>query len=305
MAAARTSVLVTGAAGYIASRWLQDGTVASSLRYLVRDGSQLPEGARGEVEYGSIPDIDPETLLADSSCVVHLASRIPTGSGEESMQELLQHEAWTERLARACIARNAAFLFVSTSAVYSAEGGILLAEDTSYVQPQNPYAASKLRTEDMLRTLTQEGLRVTILRLGSVFGLAPRMHFRTLNLFAQQASLGKPLSVWERGITALKPYTYVGDVARAFNFILEHDLFNGDVYNVVTENRTTEDCIAILTSIVPGVTTVLTTHERMSDLSYGMDDRALRALGFVPQGSIAGGFEEMIHAFQPHHKPAA
>ena len=77
-----------------------------------------------------------------------------------------------ERVAKACIETRAGLVFVSTTSVYGARGDrVDESAPAQGMRPESPYAASKLRAEDVLQGLAANaGLRHVTLRFGTIFG---------------------------------------------------------------------------------------------------------------------------------------
>jgi len=143
-------------------------------------------------------------------------------------------------LIRAAIAagfgpKRGAFLFSSTAAVYGTPEKLPVGEDAPTV-PINPYGASKLMTEMMLRdTGRAHGLRHGILRYFNVAGADPEgrvgqsnPNAATLISVACRAALGKSprLEIYGEDFptpdgTGVRDYIHVADLARAHVLALE------------------------------------------------------------------------------------
>lgn len=275
------TILLTGE-GYIASRWLQ--SPSSQVKKIIR-------------MQGRIPSVDPSTLLDNIDIVLHCAGISPPQADNDPTQYDVINRQWTALLGHACAARGVRIFFPSGSNIYNAVDGALLAEDTRCINPQDPYAQSKYDAEVELRALASQGLRSALVRFGSVFGAAPRISFdRVVNKFVRQAYTGAPLTLWGPALKQLHPYTYVGDVAKAINFVIEHDLFDNGIYNVVSENATLGDIVEHIRNIFPSVT--VTEIDHAGGFSFGMDDTKIRALGFSPEGTLAQGIAEVAAALR-------
>jgi nucleoside-diphosphate-sugar epimerase len=147
----------------------------------------------------------------------------------------------TERVARACAAMGIGLLFPSTTSVYGVPDGIVTEDCADAdLRPQSPYAESKLRSEDLLRSLGREmGLRFVIFRMGTIFGPSIGMRFHTaVNRFCWRAVAGQPLEVWTTASHQFRPYLDLTDGVRAMIFMLRRGQYDGRVYNVLTLNAT-------------------------------------------------------------------
>ncbi len=302
-------ILLTGGTGYIGSRWILAQECPQSIVLLARSAESVkelsvPETVTLEVRTGTLPDVDPADLLQQVDMVVHLAGYTPLSPDDhaDSLYDRI-NRGWTKQLGEACVRRAVPMLFVSTGMVYTAQDGRLLQEDdvVSGVN-RTSYAESKYQAEEALRRLGREGLRFSILRFGSVFGVAPVLNRHVaINAFMQQSVRHGHLDVWRSMPEQRRPYTAVADCSRAIEYILRHDIFSGDTYNIVSENMLGSILIQQIQDCVPGVTVSLVDHERMNAVSFGMDDTKIRALGFIPSGTILNGLRELRDMLQVSH----
>ena len=129
------------------------------------------------------------------------------------------------------------FVNVSTDEVYgeSSLGKEAGCDETSVLEPTNPYSAAKAGAEMMVRSyMTSYKLPCIITRGNNVYGphqfpekLIPKMTLL--------ASRGNELPVHGNG-GAVRSYLHVRDVARAFDTVL-HKGIVGEVYNIGTQKE--------------------------------------------------------------------
>jgi UDP-glucose 4-epimerase len=260
-------VLVTGGAGYIGS------TIASCCADAGHDPVVLDDLSKGLRRFGDRfdfyeGDVGDRSLVSriftdhpDIDAVVHCAARIvvpesvadPLGYYDNNVAKSVG------LLAEVMGARCRRVLFSSTAALY-VPGPDLLVDESSAVDPQSPYAASKHMVERILHDLAAASdLGAVSLRYFNPIGADPRM--RTgLQLAAPSHALGKiieahherrPFTVtgteWPtRDGSGLRDYIHVWDLARAHVAALER--FDGvlqaagqgyDVVNLGTGSGTT------------------------------------------------------------------
>lgn len=241
---------------------------------------------------GRIPAVRPADILKDIDVVVHLAGVVPPkGDAHPDIYDTVNHQ-WTVALAKECKNRGIRLFFPSTSSIYDATDGALLREDTVSERIQGAYALAQFAAEHELRSLAASGLACVIMRFGSVFGRAPHTSFdRVINKFVQAAHDGRPLTIQKNGLDLLYPYTYVGDVVQAINFAIEHNVFDGQVYNIVSQNATMGEVVNQIRKHFPAVT--VNFGEFGKAVSFGMDDSRIRAHGFMPQGNIQDGIQQL------------
>ena len=140
----------------------------------------------------------------------------------------------------------------------------------------------------MLKTMgREEGLRFISCRFGTIFGVSPGMRFHTaVNKFAWQACMGIPLTVWTTALDQKRPYLDVEDGIRAIRFIIERDLFDGQIYNILTANATVRQIVDTIREFVPDLEVSLVDARIMNQLSYTVSDAKFSSLGFQATGDL-------------------
>lgn len=301
----KIKVLVTGALGHIGSRLIREFSPEFVRRVVILDNLStqrypslfnLPSSIRYEFHEDDVRTADFSKYLGDVHAVIHLAAITDAPSSKERPEETFEvNLAGTERIADACLALNVPLFFPSTTSVYGSQKNFV-DETCKELKPQSPYAESKLQAEEYIRSLKSKGLRFVICRLGTIFGHSAGMRFHTaVNKFTWQAVHGTPLTVWKTAWNQKRPYLELGDCVSAINFILEHDLFDGETYNVITTNATVQDIVSVVKTFVPSTEVQYVDSAVMNQLSYEVSDAKFRALGFTPSGDLRQGIEETIN----------
>ena len=197
----------------------------------------------------------------------------------------------------ACVATGTKLFLISSTSVYGTQKE-QVDENCSLdeLNPQSPYAATKLKEEDLVkRKVSEEGLEAVILRLGTIFGASPGMRFHTaINKFCWQAVMGQPLTIWKTAYNQKRPYLDLTDAIRAVAHFLEKDLFDGQVYNVVTLNSTVKEMVESIQVFVPNLKTEFVDSKIMNQLSYEVLNTHLDKEKFVFQGDIKQGIKDTI-----------
>ena len=175
-------------------------------------------------------------------------------------------------------------------------GGVRHPVVSTDLRPQSPYADSKLRAERLLDSLAQsEGLRHVSCRFGTVFGPSPGMRFHTaINKFCWQAINGLPLSVWRTALLQKRPYLELGDAVAALQFVLQHKLFGGGLFNVLTLNASVKQIVEEVSAHVQDTRVLYVDSPVMNQLSYRVSSRRLANLGFATKGSLKQGVGETV-----------
>jgi nucleoside-diphosphate-sugar epimerase len=200
----------------------------------------------------------------------------------------------TVRVAHACAAAGTPLLFLSTTSVYGSQSDVV-DEDCpeSELQPQSPYAASKLRAENALREI--DNLRFVTCRFGTIFGISPGMRFHTaVNKFIWQACQGLPITVWRSALDQRRPYLDLEDAVRAISFIIDKKIWDRRIYNVLTVNATVREIVDAIRLYVPDLEIQLVDAKIMNQLSYSVRAGRFANLGFETRGDLARGIAETV-----------
>ena len=191
----RLRVAVTGAAGYIG-------------RAVCR---RLREHGHDVVEF-DIHDCDlaaESVCLKDCQAVVHLAAnpsvvaslRDPAGDARSILAAI--------RVAQSALQVGCRFVFASSCAVYGNDPAACIGSD---LKPVSPYGIAKRAAEEYLRWFVACGLKVSILRLGNVYGgddvrgVWPR--------FRAAKAAGEPATIYGDG-SATRSYVAIEQVVDA------------------------------------------------------------------------------------------
>lgn len=236
-------------------------------------------------------------LFEGARAVIHLAAMTDAAGsvGNAAALEANNYQA-TEAVATACIASGARLFHLSSTSVYGTQE-MTVSEDCPEgdLKPQSPYAETKLKEENLVRSLGAKGLKGIVCRFGTIFGVSPGMRFHTaVNKFCWQAVMHQPLTVWRTAYDQKRPYLDLKDAVRAIAFTIEKDLFDGRVYNVLTLNATVRDMADAIRSFVPDVEVSFVDSPIMNQLSYEVSSQRFADTGFSFADDIRSGIGETI-----------
>jgi UDP-glucose 4-epimerase len=309
------NILVTGGAGYIGSRLLHTLASVESLRVRrvrVLDNMReekfpslmnLPSGVDYEFVLGDIrnPD-DVQTAIGDDTdVVVHLAALCNATISFERRDatEEINYGGTVNVVSAARRAPSVRrFIYASTTSVYGPTSGIV--DEQSPCLPASPYAEFKLKGEqEVLGLSTDTGGRLssTVLRFATVYGYSPGLRVHTVvNIFAFRAAVGAAMEVFGSG-DQLRPFVHVSDVSRAIAYCIEDDRARDEIFNVVGENASVNQIIALLRRHFPRMLVVQTDKEILNQISYEVDGGKLRGLGFSTDHNLEDGVEEYARLY--------
>ena len=188
-------------------------------------------------------------------------------------------------------------VFLSTTSVYGTQEDVV--DKTcprEKLKPQSPYAESKLRAEDLLRSLgSTAGLRFVTGRFGTIFGTSIGMRFHTaVNKFCWQAVNGQPVTVWQNALNQQRPYLDLADAVEAMKFIQREDLFDRRVYNVLTLNATVAQITKAIAAHVPDLRVQSVDSPIVNQFSYRVSSRRFASLGFEFRGDLERGIGDTV-----------
>ena len=199
------TIVVTGGLGHIGSALIRSfGPEVSEVRIIDNLLTQryaslfdLPDAPKIVFYEEDILKADLEKLFSGADVVVHLAAITDAAGsfGKEDEVEAVNFEG-VKRVADACQKTGARLLFPSSTSVYGSQASVV-DETCTELQPQSPYADSKLKAEAYLKERAGN-LRFVTCRFGTIFGWSVGMRFHTaVNKFIWQAVNGAPITVWK------------------------------------------------------------------------------------------------------------
>ena len=315
-------ILVTGGAGYIGSK-LVPALLESTGPVRVVDtlwfGNSLLAHPQLELIRGDLSDFD-VAWLDDVDAIIHLAGLSNDVSSEFAPGLSVQaNVAATTRLAEAASEKASRrrlpikLIFASTCSVYSRPSNgasaecDLLSEEYA-ATPTAIYARSKRAAElDLLRLAAGNPLFCpVILRMGTVFGLSPRMRFDlVVNTFA--------LDAWRKRVLTLegaqgiwRPLLHIDDAIGAYIALLSSQLARTRerIFNLLGSNYRIADLATELASAFWqhfGVFIEVRRNELANNggRSYCADGhRITEALGICPRREIIPAAISMWNALE-------
>ena len=222
-----TSVLITGATGYLGGRLCQFLAAAGGFRIRMatrRAADDLPHWTDGfeHVRLGLESDASLDLACADIDVVIHLAAVNAQEAAADPARATEVNVGGTGRLIAAAVrAGIKRAVYVSTIHVYGAplRGAI---DETTQPRPAHPYAATHLAAEDIV--LAEPGLAGVVLRLSNSLG-APadtgaNCWMLVANDLCRQAVREKKIQLTGDG-GGVRDFVCMSDVLRALAHVVE------------------------------------------------------------------------------------
>ena len=259
----------------------------------------LPSYADYDFIEGDIREADDRAEALDgANTVFHLAAitNAPETFDIPEKTWEVNHEAAVDLFKDACEAGVDEFVNAVTCSVYGTTEEKI--EEGFDCDPKSPYGEAKLAAEQEMFDLYDGEMRLTGLRLGTVYGWTTGMRFDTVvDKFALLAAMGEPLTVYEGAEDQKRPYLHVQDSVRSMLFAADN-LGDGEAYNVVGQNGRLQDVVDAIVNQFPNVEIGYTEAEQLNQLSYIVSDKKIRNEGFETCYTLDQGVEELADKFR-------
>lgn len=193
------------------------------------------------------------------------------------------------------------YVYASSAAVYGQSSKKFSSEDDD-LNPQTEYAKSKEKVEKAILPPSNSNMEVVVLRLSTLYGLAPRMRFDlAINIMTMRAWKHRVIYIMGGG-EQWRPFLHVKDASRAFIAAMnaDSDKIVGQVFNVGdnSQNFRIKQLAAFVTDVIPNVAI----HQIPDDpdkRSYSLSFKKIKeALGFEITCKIHEGIVEIKHALE-------
>ena len=302
------NIIITGGLGHIGShliRYLPREFPNSVITIIDNMLTQryaslfnLPNIGRYQFKEMDITTADLDAVFEDADVVIHLSAITDAAGsfGNAAAVEFNNLES-TKRVAEACAKAGARLIALSSTSVYGTQNKIVNENcSPEELKPQSPYAETKLKEEEYIAKLVKaRDLESVSCRFGTIFGASPGMRFHTaVNKFCWQAVMGQPITVWESAYDQKRPYLDLSDAVRAISFIIKNEIFDGNIYNILTLNTTVRDVVETIKEFVPSLQVSFVESPIMNQLSYEVSCERFKSHGFSFSGSLYRGIDETL-----------
>lgn len=314
------SYLVTGAAGFIASRvaelLLDAGHQVTGVDNLndaydvrMKEYRLRRLQARAGFTFHAL-DISDRAILEPAAfnaqgfdAVINLAARAGVRQSVENPWVYVDtNMTGTLNLLELCRRQNISkFILASTSSIYGAEAPLPTPETADSSHPLQAYAASKKGAEAMCHAYHHlYGLDITIFRYFTVFGPAGRPDMSMFR-FTKWITEGQPVKVNGDG-EQTRGFTYVDDIARGTILGLKpvgYEVVNLGGHESISINeliRILEELIGKKAQVEHGPAVQADMLANLADIS-----KARRLLGWEPQVPLRAGIANLVAWYNAEH----
>jgi UDP-glucose 4-epimerase len=294
-------ILVTGGAGFIGSHLVD--RLAPENRVIVLDNLFSGQMANLETSKDQITFINGDILdkalltglAAQVDIIFHLAANVGVmRSINDPYFDMEVNVGGTLNLLEACRDSKVERLVYSSSAVVFGEARYLPIDEEHPLNPESPYAVSKLAAEKYCFAFHEvHGVPMTVLRYFNVYG--PRQdtseHASVISVFFRRIREDKPLTIFGDG-KQTRDFIFVEDVVSANILAAIQPKAIGEIFNIATGEETNiEQLASIITQISNKENPVIYADSRAGEIKHSRAniEKARRMLGYKPETNLEDG----------------
>lgn len=297
-------VVVLGGAGFIGSHCV-DELISKAADALVIDN--LSTGLRSSINpsacFSMLDVCEPGLRNAVSdwgrpdAMVVLAAQTSVTRSCTDPLKDARTNILGLINVVELCLQLGVPYILFSSSAAVYGESRRLPISEMDVINPQSPYAVSKLAGELYLKNLAQSaGVTTCIMRFSNVFGPRQRSDGEAgvVSIFADHFARSQRVRVYGDG-SQTRDFIYVGDVVAAMMRAIETK--SGGLFNISTNTSTSVlDLYRTMGDITGHKVPVDFRPARPGDILHSRLDnrRAIEALDWRPHTDLRSGLERTI-----------
>ncbi|MCJ7582445.1 MAG: SDR family oxidoreductase, partial [Candidatus Aminicenantes bacterium] len=167
------------------------------------------------------------------------------------------------------------------------------------VNPISLYAETRLYGERGILSLADKNFSPVLLRLGTLFGLSPRMRFDIIvNYLTQKALMEKTISIF--GGNQWRPLLHVEDAARAFRIMLDSPLekIRKQIFNIGFDNLQIKEIGDLIKESLPE-TEVKIIQKLADKRTYHVSfDKIQKTLNYHAEITPEAGIKQIIDAIK-------
>lgn len=234
-------ILVTGSSGYIGRRLVEKlhELNFSVIEYDASNGYDINDRFQLQEQ------------LTKADIVVNLA-----GMGDlydvmdDPVKGFLANVVSAETLGKACLAKGIELIHASTTCVYGDQRGRGTITEDSEPNPTEPYANQKLESERRLLELKNNGLKLTIARLGTVYGGDMRIS-QVIRRFILQNLRREPIVIHGTG-NQERAYTHIDDIVDGLITLINHQR-KETIYNICSEHSYSVNDLTLIIEKISGI----------------------------------------------------
>ena len=303
-------LIITGGLGHIGSGLLSNINRIKNLKEIIVFDSALKNkknilfnlkiNVKIRFIEHNILSFDLTRIINNGDLVIHLAAITNAAESFQIKKKLIKNNFLsTKKIVDISKKKKIRCIFFSSTSVYGSNDKVMYEDDFKNLNPQSPYAECKIREEKyIIKNTKKNKMNFVILRLGTIYGVSPGMRFHTaVNKFCYQAALNKPLTIWKTALNQKRPYLDLNDAIKCIKFIISKNLFNNNIFNVITNNITLKNLLSIIKKYKK-IKIKLVSNKIMNQLSYEASNKKILNYGFKASGNLNLQIKKTLNLFK-------
>ena len=246
------NILVTGGMGHIGSKLINKLTSLKKIKKIIiidnfsteRYISFINLKRRKKILFfdEDLANFDIKKIKFKIDCIIHLASTTNAEKSFLNKKEVLDNNLECTKKILDLSKKNTKFIFSSSTSVYGSQFEKIDSSNNHLnINPQSPYAVSKILCENIIKERSQN---YCIMRFGTIFGMSDGMRFHTaINKFCYQAAMGKKITIWKKFYNKKRPYLDLNDCVRSIIFCIFNKKIKNETLDVGSVNLKVIDII--------------------------------------------------------------
>jgi len=287
-------ILITGGAGfigkYLANRLCSEHEVTIIDNFYRKNNIELNNQVK-IIEQDITKDI--EELISQKDVIYHLAaiSQVMTSIEDPELTYKVNIEA-TKNIVAACAKHNKKLIFASSREVYGTQRELPVKLNAE-LNPENPYAASKLAGEALIKSYGKSyNLSYNIVRMSNVYGIGDVE--RVIPMFIDMFKKNKEVELY--GSEKIIDFVYIKDIVNAFVKLKDKE---GLTLNLGSGVKTTLVELAnLIKELTNSNSNINISSERQGEVGKFQADisETKTKLDWKPKTTLREGLKQMINS---------
>ena len=299
-------IIITGACGHIGSYLVSNihkikkvkeviliDNFQSNRYWPIFNLKNKPKFYFHQIDVGKINSLD---RFGKIDLVIHCASYTNAENSFSIKKEMFKNNInCMKNVINFCVQKKAKLFHLSSASVYGKQTKVVHEDDEKFLKPQSPYAEIKLIEEKIL-IKNKNKLKYMTFRLGTIAGISKGMRFHTaINKFCLNAGLNNKIEVYKTAYNQYRPYLSLKDLFSTFKYCIEKEIYNNDIYNVLTGNYSVKQIIDKIKKYKKPVRIKFIKTSIMNKLSYLVSDDKIKKLGIKLTAQINTDIKETLN----------